>query len=244
MKKKKMKSQTEIIAELKKNGIVVSENQIEYYRKLELIPKATRTGRGSQGIYAFFDADVIKIFKKIQKLKDDGYRLPEIKEVLKRRVLEEYSRVLKEFGFNDWLSLSRLHLIGIQFDEDSLLNTFKKQGFADPQKWLTSLRKKHESELLKKIKFWWDDREVETAALFDIKDHVEEAEDKLYDFTVFISGIQRRIAGEAENKVFMKILAEISTRQRYLDDLRVRIDKKMGADTLNDVIEEDIAGSF
>lgn len=237
MKKKKIKSQIEIIAELKKDGITVTENQLEYYRLLGLLPPATRV-RENRGMYAYFDVDVVRTIKKIQKLKNDGHKLPEIKEVLKKHVLDVYFSILKKFGFNDWLSLSRLHLMGIQFDEDSFLNISKKLGFADPQKWSTHLRKRHESELLRKIKFWWDDHEVETAALFDINDHVEDAENKLYEFTIFISHIRRDIAGE--ERAFMRILAEISARRKYLDDLRVRINKEMGADTLNDITKEDM----
>ncbi len=148
----------------------LSKRTIEYYQSLGLIPPPIkRVGKRGRGVYGYYTPDITKLLDTIRDLKAHGQSLGEIKKSLDARITERFKAVLKKWGFSDY----RLpELYGLP----DYANTEAEMRKALP-KLLSSERveenivagrikyQQFEEDLLKRLKWWDKNNEIEAWAL-------------------------------------------------------------------------------
>jgi len=101
----------DILTELSRKGHRLSRRTFLYYVQLGLLPKGKRKGQPSGGVRFFYPPSSVERLERILSLKKRGFRLKEIREILRRE--EERPVSSEEPSFSQEEALKRCTLCGI-----------------------------------------------------------------------------------------------------------------------------------
>ncbi len=225
---KREKTLKEIQDALGKEGIDLNRNQVDYYQKHRLLPRpAKRVGGRGHGLYGYNPKEFTRAAKMVLKLKAEGLTVPKIKKALSARMLNLCYETLREIGINDMFELTTQQLMGVPLNVDMYMKTLKEKKVENPQGCLSDIRRDRENQILRRVKFWWADSEIESAVLMYVIDRVDDVDDALHDFNKFIMHKEKQEKQKPMVQCLLALQNDIKTQRRKLDNLMVECNTKL-----------------
>ncbi len=210
---KREKTLNQVLAALRKEGIDLNRNQVDYYQKHGLLPRpAKRVGGRGHGIYGYNPKEFTRAAKIVVKLKDEGHTVPKIKGILSERMRRLCYEALREIGINDVFELTPQQLMGVPLNMD--------EGLSD-------IRRDRENQILRQVKFWWVDSDIKSAILMYVTDRVDEVDDTLHDFNKFIIHKIKQCKQKPMAQCLLSLQNDIKTQRRKLDNITEECNAKL-----------------
>lgn len=229
----------EVLKALKKEGINISRRTFEFYQKIELLPKPQKKqkGEGGRGVYGLYYPTIIRQVKLIHKYKDKGYTLHRLSELLERIVIEDYKKVLKEWGFSDF-SLSELKGVSsaeVKACDEKITREVTKE-YAREYKERTGkemtpevflyLQQSYTTEallekrILEEVKWWHSNKQIEFHALKYID---ESAGDLIRGLVAAMYLVATEMRDDPENKTLLRLAQGIAKKIKEIHLLCAKV---------------------
>jgi DNA-binding transcriptional MerR regulator len=200
----------EILERLKKEGISISKRTFEFYQRIGLLPKPTtkEVGHGGRGVYGYYDdTDVIKRVKDINRLKEQGYTLARILELMKDNVIGKYEDFRNKFGLSDTEALAfPPHLAKSMSPTDILPTSFLEANFFE------------------KLPSWTSEKEIETSALNDINQEAHQRQEGLRIALNLCNEEKNKfLDNEEAQQIFSELMGNLKEEINKLEKLRFEV---------------------